>query len=176
MVLAGRVSRQIPPFRSSGRRAPPDFPFGQPSQSRFSGGFLDPALLPDPFSGGSRSGGFLDPSLIEGGVRQQGDSRTPGQVDEGFGRGTFRDDPGLAFSTAINQAGLNRNLTDRFLARSRNFLQRFEGALGSELDKFGTQNLNPLDFFRGIDFENELSPRERGANEAGLNRANRFLF
>ncbi|KKN75658.1 hypothetical protein LCGC14_0378980 [marine sediment metagenome] len=99
--------------------------------------------------------------------------------DESFRRGLFQDDPGLAFQTSVSQAGLDTNLTDFFRGKSARFLQQFQGALGSQIDEFGRSDLNPLDFFRDLDFESEflrLSPNERGANDAGLNRASRFLF
>ena len=104
---------------------------------------------------------------------------TPFSFDEGFRKSVFADDPNLAFQTSISQAGLGRNQSDFFRRRSSNFLNRFEGALGRRLDEFGTTDLNPLDFFKGIDFNQEFlrfSPFERGENPSVFNPKTRFIF
>lgn len=102
--------------------------------------------------------------------------------EEGFGedfrKTFFADNPDLAFQTRLTQAGLPRHLTQFFRGRTSDFLKRFEGQLGSELERFGTTNLNPLDFFNSIDFNREflrLSPQERGTNTSQFNPVTRFI-
>lgn len=174
-VFAGRTSRQIPPFR---RRKSFGFEEGfagqrdgrRPSNFEFEEGFAGfrPSSVGLPAAPPFRQPAH-DPLRQPPSFAFTEDERA----------GQFARDPGFAFNTALNQAGLDRNLTDFFRGKAGSFLSRFEGALGSELNKFGTENLNPLDFFRNIDFEQEFlrfSPSERGVNDAGLNRASRFLF
>ena len=99
--------------------------------------------------------------------------------DTNFRRQFFQDDPNFAFQTSIAQSGLKRNQADFFRRRASDFLGRFEGALGKQLDEFGTTDLNPLDFFRGIDFNQEFlrfSPRERGENTSIFNPRTRSIF
>lgn len=89
----------------------------------------------------------------------------------------FRDNPDLAFQTRLTQAGLPQGLTNFFRGRTSDFLRRFEGELGSRLDQFGTTDLNPLDFFNNINFQQEflrLSPQERGTNQRA-NPITRFI-
>ena len=104
---------------------------------------------------------------------------TPFQFDQDFRKSFFADDPGLAFQTSIAQSGLKRNQADFFRRRASDFLGRFEGALGKQLDAFGTTDLNPLEFFKGIDFNQEFlsfSPRERGENPSIFNPRTRSIF
>ena len=96
-----------------------------------------------------------------------------------FRRSIFGDDPNLAFQTSLTQAGLPRQMSDFFRKRTASFLQRFEGRLGQQLDEFGKVDLNPLDFFQGLDFRQEFlrfSPSERGVNTRLFNPKTRFLF
>ncbi len=91
----------------------------------------------------------------------------------------FSADQGFAFNTALGQAGLGQQATDVLRGRASNFISDFQGKLGNQLDVLGKNNLNPLEFFQGLDFQNEfdrLSPRQRGENSLGLNRAARSIF
>ena len=106
--------------------------------------------------------------------------------DRDFIRSFFADDPGFAFQTSLTQAGLPRNMAQFFRRRTSDFLNQFQGALGRELDEFGTTTLNPLDFFKGqaglpnpFDFREEFlrfSPRERGENPSLFNPRTRRIF
>lgn len=176
-IFAGRGPRQFGSF--------PQPQFGRPargqSQPSFRRGFdfqNDPVGRPARRGIGPITGSFFDPALIGGGSVSSSDDDGR-QLDEEFTRGLFRDDPGFAFNTAVTQAGLPRNLVDFFRRESSQFLARFQGALGNELDKFGTQTLNPLDFFRDIVTQQEFqrfSPRQRDPNSGQFNRASRILF
>ena len=102
---------------------------------------------------------------------------TPFNAD--FRRSIFGEDPNLAFQTSLTQAGLPRQMSDFFRQRTSSFLKRFEGTLGQQLDEFGRVDLNPLDFFQGLDFRSEFlrfSPRERGLNTRMFNPKTRFIF
>ncbi len=95
-----------------------------------------------------------------------------------FRKTFFADNPDLAFQTRLTQAGLPRHLTDFFRSRTSDFLKRFEGQLGSQLDQFGNTDLNPLDFFNQIDLNREFlmfSPQERGVDTRRFNPVKRFL-
>ena len=103
----------------------------------------------------------------------------PNPFDSDFRRSFFADDPNLAFQTSIAQSGLRRNQADFFRRRASDFLGRFEGALGKQLDAFGTTDLNPLEFFKGIDFNQEFlrfSPSQRGENPSIFNPRTRSIF
>ena len=94
-----------------------------------------------------------------------------------FRKSFFQDNPGIAFQTRINQAGLSPNLTNFFRSRTSDFLKRFEGEFGNQLDRFGTTDLNPLDFFNNINLRQEflrLAPQESQTNTR-LNPVTRFL-
>jgi len=101
-----------------------------------------------------------------------------GGFDENFRQQFFKDNPDLAFQTSLNRAGLPRHLAQFFRGKSGDFLKRFEGALGRELDEFGTTNLNPLDFFNDLNFNREFlrfAPGERGQNPLRFNPVTRFV-
>ena len=104
---------------------------------------------------------------------------TPFIFDEDFRKNIFADDPNLAFQTSLTGSGLSRRMSDFFRQRTSSFLNRFQGALGQQLDEFGTVDLNPLDFFQGLNFRDEFlrfSPRERGENTRLFNPKTRRLF
>ena len=173
----------------TGRTAPrfPSFPkpqFGRPHRVQPASAFSR-----DPFAN-EESQFFFDnargqtPSLINFGDEPGFGTR----LDTGAGSGafnqdtraeTFQKDPGLAFNTRLAESGLPPNLVEFFRKQSGSFLDRFQGELGRQINLFGKSDLNPLDFFRGINFREEfqrLSPSERDPNQGQFNRANRFLF
>ena len=99
--------------------------------------------------------------------------------DRDLRRSIFGEDPNLAFQTSLTQAGLPRQMSDFFRQRTSSFLNKFQGALGQQLDEFGRVDLNPLDFFQGLNFREEFlrfSPSERGVNTRLFNPKTRFLF
>ena len=98
---------------------------------------------------------------------------------ESFRSQFFADDPNLAFQTALTQSGQPRNATDFFRRRTSDFLNRFQGAFGQRLSEAGQADLNPLDFFKDLDFGQELSqfsPQQRGINTRQFNPPTRFIF
>lgn len=99
--------------------------------------------------------------------------------DESFRRGIFRDDPAFAFETALTEAGLPKQGSEVFRRRAGDFLGQFEGQLGREFAGTGQFQPNPLDFFRGLNFAEQLAgfgPRERGETPSLFNPRTRSLF
>lgn len=174
-VFSGRGSRQIPPFRRR-QSSFSDFDLRGDFPAPFQAGRT---VRDEPGGRGFGASPFFQRDSTPGPFSGQTGPNLPFSLTEDERAGQFAADPGFAFNTAVTQAGLPRNQVDFFRGRASEFLNRFQGALGNELDKFGTQNLNPLDFFRDQVSNQEFlrfSPSERGANAAGLNRASRILF
>ena len=99
--------------------------------------------------------------------------------DPDFIRSIFMQEPGFGFQTALTQAGLPRTQASFFRDRTADFLKRYEGALGQQLLQTGQADLNPLDFFKGLDFGSEwsrFSPRERGETPSLFNPRVRTIF
>lgn len=175
-IFTGRGSRQFP----TGTTKQPFNPVRVPRFRDFreqSGGFFNRSFpgTNDSFEDIFGTGEFSF-NTRTGGSTAQDDGR---QFDEGFGRGLFQDDPGLAFETVLGQSGQSRGTVDIFRKNASRFLSQFQGALGNQILELGRNDLNPLDFFQGLDLDQELqrlSPSQRGANNAGLNRASRILF
>jgi len=92
----------------------------------------------------------------------------------------FKEDPELAFQTAVSRApGLTRRARRTFRSEAGDFLNRFNAALGQQIAGGQTPDLDPFDFFSGLNFRNEFlsrPPEQRGffSNQSRPNT--RFLF
>ena len=183
----------------------PGFPFiPQPINPRFlnpvrpgTGNEQAPSIgggrtaFPQPFGGFPISGGEQAP----GGIQRQAFTNVPvspftlANNDSGGGTGgnsfnqdliseIFGERPELAFLGNLDRSGLRPNQQQFLRGRASDFLGRFEQAIGQQLAGGNLPTLLPEDFFRNLNFRNELgrfSPSTRGVGRSRLAPQTRFL-
>lgn len=85
----------------------------------------------------------------------------------------------LAFNTTLENADLTRNQTSVLRSRTNEFLDRYNAALGNQVQQGQSPNTNPIDFFGGLNVRDEvlkLPPASRGVFSNTFAPNTRHLF